>query len=65
MVSRASLMVKDSDVRRPMENEPPSQSTFNKARLRMTESLLIPCAPNTTPASLDTTPAEGQFFVRM
>ncbi len=56
--------VKDSLVRRSVAISAPSQSRFRVARLRMTKSLPMPCAPNTSPASLDTTSLDGQPLAR-
>ena len=45
-----------------MGSIPPSHRIFSKARFRMMLSLPMACPPNTIPASLDTTPAEGHSF---
>ena len=60
IVSRTPSSVKLSDVRRSTRCDAPSHSALSSDRFRMTLSRPMPCPPNTTPASLDMTPPDGQ-----
>ena len=59
-VRRRSRSWNDGLLRRSMAIAPPSHSTLSNARLRRIVSWPMPCAPNTAPASADSTPPVGQ-----
>ncbi len=59
-VSRRPRSTKEGRERRSIAISPPSHNTLGSARLRSIVSWSMPCAPNTAPASADSTPPLGQ-----